>query len=155
LGAPRARIPRSLGVPVDTPGQRLSPRGTDADTIGAPANFVYDAACVRGSGADRGISHATLTYRRLAIELCAGRIYVFVTAAPGARTLRGVTVGQKLATAKLQYPSLRCASATGDSTDPPVTLYWYCSGEVGSTGHYLYFGGDPIASIAMGRVPLH
>jgi hypothetical protein len=159
LGDSRARLERTFGPGKDTTdtGGVAVPRGADHDAIGSPNSYGFPRPCRRrpagGSPSPRSQGLLSLSYSYVAFELCDGRVYEFVTTGAGARTVEGVAIGRSLRAAKRAYPRLRCGTSTGDSTDPPTPLYPYCSGRVGPD-RYLWFGQNPIRSIAIASVRL-
>jgi hypothetical protein len=94
-----------------------------------------------------------LSYHRVAFGLCDARVYFFIVTSRGARTVRHISIGDRLAAAQRAYPTLLCGSSTGDTTDPPVPVYRYCTGSVASQ-RFVWFGHDPIRSIAVASVRL-
>jgi hypothetical protein len=159
LGTSRARLEHKLGQGRDTTdtGGAGEPIGADHDAIGGPNSYGFPRRCDRrpvgNSTSPRGQGLTSLSYSSLAFALCDNHVYEFVTTAPGARTLRGVAIGQPLRAAKRAYPELRCGTSTGDSTDPRTPQYSYCAGQVGPH-RYLWFGQNPIRSIAVASVRL-
>jgi hypothetical protein len=81
----------------------------------------------------------------------ARRVYVIMSSLPGTRTTKGVRVGDDLAAARGAYRGLRCDKATDahGASDFP-----YCVLQMAGR-RWLYFGGDPIGTIAVARVALY
>jgi hypothetical protein len=144
LESPIAAVLRAFG-PLPGRNPVAEPSGSEHDAIGGPNGYAYPAHC-------RG--YVSINNSDAAFAFCSGRLFVFVTTSDLAETMRGIRIGDSLQAAKRTYPELQCGASTGDSTDPPVPQYPYCSGRVGP-GRYLWFGQDPIRSIAMGSVALH
>jgi hypothetical protein len=67
----------------------------------------------------------------------------------GEATEEGVAVGDPLATVASAYPDALCGTAGGGEREE----YPACSFEVAAQ-RFVWFGGDPIVSIAIGSVPL-
>lgn len=78
----------------------------------------------------------------------AGRISVVSVIAPGAATPEGVAIGDPLATVEGVYP-VRCGDDFG-AGEPP---YPACVGRLAAE-RWIWFGGDPIENITVGRFPL-
>jgi hypothetical protein len=160
LGSSRLSLTQVFGRAKDTTetGAAAEPQGADHDAIGAPNDYAFPEACQRApagpspSFASQGLS--TLSYPDMAFELCDDSAYEFITTAAAARTRRGVAIGQPLRAARRAYPQLHCGESTGDSTDPPTPAYPYCAGLV-APHRYLWFGQNPIRSIAVATVALH
>lgn len=160
LGSSGAHIAQVFGRAKDSTatGAAAEPIGADHDAIGGPNDYAFPRACRRAPTgpspdfASQGLS--TLRYRDAAFELCDNRAYEFIATAAAARTSRGVATGQPLRAAKRAYPQLRCGESTGDTTDPPRPAYPYCAGRI-APHRYLWFGQDPIRSIAVATVALH
>jgi hypothetical protein len=79
-----------------------------------------------------------------------GPIEGFEITSPGARTLRGIQVGDDLDDAERAYPRLRCDDFKPGESWIEVS---YCYGSVGRD-RYIWFGGDPIEVIAVSGFPL-
>jgi hypothetical protein len=157
IGSPRRRIVRLLGRGKDTSDSGGRPLGANYDAIGGPGNEPFPPRCQRRpppqSVSPRGQGVTSLSYHGKAFDLCDERVFFFIVTAPGTRTLRHVAIGQPIRTAMRAYPNLHCGQSTGDSTDPPVPLYPYCVGRI-APSRYLWFGQDPIRSIAVASVHL-
>lgn len=78
------------------------------------------------------------------------RVYVIMSSLRGTRTLRGVGVGDPLDDAQGKYSGLACHDA---SDAHGTATFRYCNGKL-APGRFIYFGGDPIGTVATARVPL-
>jgi hypothetical protein len=78
-----------------------------------------------------------------------GLIAGFEITSPGAKTLRGVELGDDLDEAARAYPALECRTA--DRGEYGKTDY--CTGRI-APNRYLYFGGDPITALSVSRGPV-
>jgi hypothetical protein len=76
------------------------------------------------------------------------RISVVMVVAPGAATLEGVAIGDPLETVRGVYP-VRCGEEFGAGERP----YPACVGEL-EAERWVWFGGDPIENITVGRFPM-
>ena len=89
----------------------------------------------------------TVAYRNVVFLVSSTRagVYYFGITASGARTSRGVGIGDSLARARATYGQiLHCATADQGTEYPQFP---YCGARLGR--HlYIYFGQDPIRSIA-------
>lgn len=66
---------------------------------------------------------------------------------PGAATGRSVEIGDPLDRAAQAYPGLECREQNEGTENRP---YPACTGRV-APERYIWFGGDPITTIAMSR----
>jgi hypothetical protein len=143
LGDSRREVQARFGEPAEfDPEAGVTPLGTDWYEIGGPP--VISPPSPREGDRDYA-----LRYDRVTFFAIRGRVHGFVTADRGATTLRGVGVGDPLDAVHDSYPAATCETAT-DAHD--VDEYDYCSVRLG-TNRYLYFGQDPIGSIAMAQRP--
>lgn len=79
-------------------------------------------------------------------QRCAGRVGQIIVTGPGARTTRGIAIGERLAEARARY-ALKCEDPD-PSTSEFSGLGPYCSGVVGQ-GTEIFFIGDPIDRIEL------
>lgn len=89
----------------------------------------------------------TVSYRHLVFAVSSTRagVYYFAVTAPGARTKRGVGIGDSLTRARKAYGGvLRCDMANKGTE---YTTFPYCGARL-ARHRYIYFGQDPIRSIA-------
>jgi hypothetical protein len=78
-----------------------------------------------------------------------GLISGFELTSPGAKTLRGLKLGDDLAEAAQAYPQLTCGmSDRGEYGETDYCMGWI-AGE-----RFLYFGGDPITALTVSRAPV-
>jgi hypothetical protein len=73
----------------------------------------------------------------------------FVLVEPEAETSGGIAIGDPLNQAKSAYPSLRCG-IVNEGTE--YVRYPACTGRIAASRH-IWFGGDPIRSIALSTHP--
>jgi hypothetical protein len=90
-----------------------------------------------------------LRYERVAFGFDCGELRWVETNEPGVGTREGVAVGHPLAAVEPAYPEALCGTAGGGEYEE----YPACSVKV-APKRYVWFGGDPIATIAIGAVPL-
>jgi hypothetical protein len=164
IGSRSARIAAAFGEGQDTTDSGGLPLREDSNAIGGPKEESFPAPCTRRPAtvsskdpvkvtSPRNQGLTSISYTGVAFDLCDGRVYGFIVTARESHTLRGVAIGQPLRTAKRAYPLLRCGRSSGDTTDPPIPLYGYCVGQL-APHRWLWFGHDPVKSIAVASVPL-
>jgi hypothetical protein len=78
-----------------------------------------------------------------------GGVGAFVVVAPDATTSRGIAIGDPLEEVSHVYPSSMCGIVNSDTDYEP---YPACQLRL-APERYVWFGGDPITSIAVGYVP--
>lgn len=142
LRDPESRVVERFGPDEGKLAGPVTPLGAEA----APATFASTPGTP--SPDDRT---AAVRYRGMSFVTNNRRVYVIMSSLAGTRTLRGVSVGGALEEAQKAYRGLACDTATdahGDGTFP------YCGGRL-APGRFVYFGGDPIDTIAVARVPLY
>ncbi len=143
LGTPMSEILRRFGKPPPNKSPHTGPVGEDPDELGLPVlvdpprrppirppNDIHD-----------------LRYRHVVFSVSTTRAgtYYFTVSAPGARTSRGVGIGDSLAKARSAYRGvLHCGIANQGSEYPSFP---YCGARL-APHVYLYLGQDPIGSIA-------
>ena len=93
-----------------------------------------------------GGEQVTLRYREASFFVRDNRVFGFLITDPGAVTLRGIRTGDDLEDAEETYPELVCEEESQGETTAVQKAS--CSGRV-KGGLSLYFGGDPIESIAV------
>jgi len=113
----------------------ISPRKEDFVDIGGPT--VIKLSCP-----------TKLRYEHVSFFVCDGRVYGFIVAQSGARTRRGVTIGDEHPKVRARYPQLTCGEAPFEGGS-----YLYCGGRIGKR-RWLWFGHDPVRSITVAAVPL-
>ena len=113
----------------------VAPRKDDFVDIGGPT--VISSGCP-----------TSLRYDHVTFLVCDGRVTGFIVAAAGARTRRGVAIGDPAAKAQLRYSQLRCGAAPFEGGSYP-----YCGGRI-AKHRWLWFGRDPVRSITVAAVPL-
>ncbi len=143
LGAPESRIVRRFGPDRGESNGPISPLGTDESGGGGP-----------GFGRPRTPTpndrSTTLRYDGMSFSTFNRRVYVVVSALQRATSLRGVGVGDRLSEVRRAYPELACGTATDDFGRD---THQYCTAEV-HPGRFLYFGSDPVETVAIGKVAL-
>jgi hypothetical protein len=146
LGDSRERVVEVLGEPeADTDG-RMSPTAHDFYDLGLPW-VVGPPADVRQTGR----RPQAVRYEDLSVLLTreAG-VYAIFSARQGMVTATGVRLGDRLTRARDAMPGLRCGRRNEGSE---YVTYPYCTGRVGRD-RYVWFGGDPVASITLATTAL-
>ena len=142
LGSSEARVLTALGRGTVSAG--IMPLGVStAYEAGAPLHITPPCRTTRAS------PHRIRRYRRLAIMLCNDRVYAMIVYQFGVATERGVKIGDSLAEAERAYPEVDCSSSSVGDGNLRIE---YCVGRLGET--YVWFGRDPIMSIAVATVAL-
>jgi hypothetical protein len=77
-------------------------------------------------------------------------VYAILITAAGARTSRGVAIGDSLQDIRQRYSGFECGVKNADNEYVDVP---YCGGRVGRARH-IWFGGDPVASITLAVSPM-
>ena len=149
LGDSHAEVRKVLGKPaIDTTSSdvRIVPFGEDDFyDFGLPVNGPDPPP--RPPGQRRRPRDSILSYRHVVFLVSTTRAgaYYFGVTAPGTRTSRGVGIGDSLSTARSAYRGvLHCDIANQGSEYPSFP---YCGARL-APHVYLYFGQDPIQSIA-------
>lgn len=124
----------------------VSPLGINELSDGPPGTFASSPG--KPSRHDRT---GVLRYEGMSFVTNNGRVYVIISSLSRTRALRGVGVGDSLHDVRRAYPSLDCDTA---SDADGVETFPYCSGRV-RAGHFIYFGGDPVGTVAVARVRLY
>jgi hypothetical protein len=145
LRDPERRVVARFGPDQGEPAGPNRPLGT-SDADGPPGTFASSPG--RPSPDDRT---AALRYRGMTFMTNNHRVYVIMSSLRGTRTLRGVAIGDALDAARRAYPGLKCRRA---SDAPGSDTFRYCSGRQ-APERFIYFGGDPVGTIAVARVPLY
>lgn len=143
LGTPESRIVRRFGPDQGEPNGPTSPLGTDEFGGGSPRSELSRTPTPN----DR---KASLRYDGMSFSTFNRRVYVMVSALQRTKTLRGVGVGDGLSEVRRAYPELVCGTATDDFGRD---TFEYCTAEV-HPGRFLYFGSDPVETVAIGTVAL-
>lgn len=142
LGAPPGAIRKRFGRPARfTPSAGIMPVGQSPVDVAGP-NFVAGPG---GRGRDR-----VLRFRGVSFLTHANVTFAFLVTARDVRTRRGIGVGDSLAAVRKRYLHLRCASAEDAHGAPDFP---YCGGRIAAR-RYIFFAGDPIASISVASTPL-
>jgi hypothetical protein len=99
--------------------------------------------------ADRPCPSPLYRYDYVVFGFNCGELLWVETTEPGAATLEDVAVGDPLAVVQPAYADAVCGTAGGGEYEE----YPACSMKV-APKRYVWFGGDPITTIAIGSVPL-
>jgi hypothetical protein len=146
LGDAESRVTARFGSDRGKPDGPAGPVGEDGYETGTPGTFASTPGRPRPDDRTKA-----LRYRGMAFVTNERRVYVIMSSLPGTRTTRRVGVGDDLERARRAYRGLSCKQATdahgGDA-------FPYCLGRLDGK-HYLYFGGDPIGTVAIAEVPLY
>jgi hypothetical protein len=142
------------GVGIDaTPEQVARVYGTALETEGAAEPLAAERfrgpTFIPAPGALGGAPPPMLRYEDVAFLTDGETVYVVIVEAQGAETERTVAVGDPLSEAIDAY-ELDCEPVVGSDDED---VYRGCFGKV-ARDRYVWFGGDPIANISFGRVPL-
>lgn len=124
----------------------MTPVGDDWYEIGGPTSMGYPRWAKRCS---RAGDEESMRYRGVTFGIACGRVYQLVISAEGAITRRGVGVGSRQEDIRRAYPRLRCLTANENSE---YVEYPACSGKVGR--FWVWFGKDPVRSVALSASPL-
>jgi hypothetical protein len=129
LGAPPGRLRSVLG-----PGRRGSTWAPSRDwtSLGVPGTYRFPGAC----GPPRFKPVIEISYAGAQVTSCRGRSFLIVITGRGSHTTQGAAIGQPLTEAARRHPGLTCSTSTGDTTEPAVPEYRYCTGRIGR-GRYL------------------
>jgi hypothetical protein len=146
LGMPERRVIARFGPDEGDPAGPIGPLGDDRFETGSPGTFA--SSPTGPSPTDRT---AFLRYRGMSFATNDRAVYVIMSSLPGTRTSKGVGVGDDLDAARRAYPQLRCEEGT-DAHGVPV--FPYCRARLGEH-RYLYFGADPIGTVAIAQVELY
>ncbi len=131
-GAPAARARRIFGEPViDSSDYAPRPLDTEPSQVSGPRSRPGDWQPWR--------------YEKLVVFASGGRIRGYLTTDRSAQTQTRVGVGDSLVLAERRQPGLVCDGVTLGS-DAVIPSYPACQGPL-SSGHWIFFGGDPIDSI--------
>jgi hypothetical protein len=146
IGSSKATVARFFGsygrAPQAYPSEPLD--ADDAEDAGGPWSVITGPHHL-GPGGLRG-EQVTLRYEGVAFFVRNDRAFGFLVSAKGARTSKGVAIGDRLRDVRDAYPDVTCEDASrGDTT---ATQAASCSGKTASGG-LLYFGGDPVRSITV------
>ena len=136
IGATTRSVERVFGHrPLSGQNEPISPRKEDFVDIGGPT--VIAGAC-----------GTTLRYDHVTFLVCDGRVTGFIVAQSGARTERGVAIGDNADKAASRYPELTCGQAPFEGGSYP-----YCGGRI-AAHRWVWFGRDPVRSITVTTAPL-
>jgi hypothetical protein len=146
LGDPPQAALQALGKPDEresstTPAMPIGSIFSDGGPLSQPNPPGYD------------LKPSLLRYQDVAFVYTPTQygIHSIVIDDPHAATQKGVGIGDPLSHAPAAYPNLRCNEEqdAGDYGSFPA----YCSGRL-AANRYIWFGGDPIRVIAIGRAPM-
>jgi hypothetical protein len=142
VGDPEGRVRQVFGG---------KPAGENDPVIPADAtvdDYLGPAGAAMGEGGPSAVD-ALYRFDGVVFYVINGKVSTVGISDAGTRTERGIGIGDALDRAKDAYPSLHCG-IVNEGTE--YTQYPGCTGKVG--GKYVYFGGDPIEAIELGRSPL-
>lgn len=147
LGDSVASFERHLGR-----GQRPSPYSSpvgpingDLASLGLPYTTDAPAQLSELGGLQ------LLRYDHASFEATGGAgVFAMYIAVKGVRTAKGVKIGDRLAGVREAYSNAECATRNRDSE---YVSYPYCLVRV-TQARYLWFGQDPIRSLALASVPM-
>ena len=140
FGDTEADVRRLLGAPGE--GEGFFPTGESYIDIGGPPAVRVWPPNARSSTA--------LRYEGVAFAVGTQGVYAILVTEP-ARTLRGIAIGDELARARRLY-TLGCGQGVaGERIGGGSLTYPTCRGTIGERVR-IWFGEDPIASIAIARV---
>jgi hypothetical protein len=142
LGADVAEVKRRFGPPVREAHRDgyLAPVGTEADSISLPSKGP-SAPDLRPGERSRVLRYPNVAF---AATRDAG-VYGIFTNDPAARTSRGVGIGDDQSAVRKAYPGIECGTGNEGSEFP---AYEFCRTRL-ANGVRLWFGGNPVASIAL------
>ncbi len=146
LGTPMSEVLRRFGKPPPNKSPYTGPVGENPDELGLPVGLSPPPRPPIPLTRSRNDIH-DLRYRHVvfSVSTTPAGTYYFAVSAPGARTSRGVGIGDSLAKARSAYRGvLHCGIANQGSEYPSFP---YCGARL-APHVYLYFGQDPIRSIA-------
>jgi hypothetical protein len=146
LGDAERRVVARFGPDQGEPGGPVGPVGQDPYEAGSPGTFAGTPGRPRPDDRTK-----PLRYRGMSFVTNERRVYVIMSSLPGTRTTRRIGVGDDLGRARRAYSGLSCRRATDEEGDD---AFPYCLGRL-DRGRYLYFGGDPIGTVAIAQVPLY
>lgn len=144
LGSPESRVVRRFGPDQGEPNGPNTPLDVDGFESGAPGTYRPPRT---PTPHDR---RETLRYPGISISTFNRRVYVLMSSLQQTTSRRGVGVGDQLSDVRRAYPELACGAATDDFGKD---TFPYCTAEV-HPGRFLYFGGDPVGTVAIGKVAL-
>jgi hypothetical protein len=140
LGDTEAKIRSRFGAPGE--GEGFFPLGESFGDIGGPP-------AVRVWPPDSSSSRA-MRYEGVAFAVGSEGVYAIIVTEP-ARTLRGVTIGDDLARSRRLYAVGCGKGVAGERIGGGSLTYPTCRGTIDGRVR-IWFGEDPIASIAIARV---
>jgi hypothetical protein len=142
MGASEAEVRRDFGEPGG--GEGFFPLGEEfGDIGGAPA--------VRNWPPNDRSEPTVLRYEDVAFLVGSRGVFAFVVTAEGARTRRGVAIGDPLEKASRTYRFGCSEGHAGETLWGDALTYPYCRGTIGERIR-VWFGEDPIRSITLARV---
>ena len=140
FGATEAQVRRVFGDPGE--GSGFSPIGSEFGDIGGPP-----AVRVWPPGS---LTQKSLRYKGVSFLVGREGVYAILVTEP-ARTLRGVAIGHDLARARRLYKVGCGEGVAGERIGGGVETYPTCRGTIDERIR-IWFGEDPIRSIAVARV---
>ena len=146
LGDAERRVVTRFGPDQGEPDGPVGPVGEDDRETGSPGTLASTPGRPRPDDRTKA-----LRYRGMSFVTNERRVYVIMSSLPGTRTTRRVGIGDDLDRARRAYRSLSCKHATYEEGGE---AFAYCLGRL-DRKRYLYFGGDPIGTVAIAQVPLY
>jgi len=133
VGDRTRRLERLFGQPL--PGENVMPPGVEYYDVGGPTSFTAPRR-LRFRG-------RTWRYEGVSWHINGGRVTALTTVRQGARTTRGLTIGDPQARVLELYPDARCHTANEGTEWATFPL---CEVRI-RRGHKLWFGAEPVKSI--------
>jgi hypothetical protein len=138
LGSTRAEVERVLGAVRESEEDPFAPLGMLGPEVGTPPSPRNPP----GAGPEE-----VWRLRDAALIADDDRAWLLLVSARGTRTRAGVAIGDSLSAVRKAYPRLRCGTAN-EGTEYVKTPY--CAGKI-APGRHIWFGRDPVRSIAVSR----
>ncbi len=146
LGDAERGVVARFGPDQGEPNGPVGPLGQDRYDAGSPGTFASTPGRPRPDDRTKA-----LRYHGMSFVTNERRVYVIMSSLPGTRTTRRVGIGDDLDRARRAYGAVSCKHATYEEGGQ---AFPYCLGRL-DRKRYLYFGGDPIGTVAIAQVPLY